>query len=187
MKYLRRFMWFIASRALIVTIVVSILVCAFYMSMNSANIYIVLNDGLNARVSTILTARDAEALSDYFHADFLNRDTALQGAFDGTSAFGAYNITDFKHVLSIESLWAWPWDTVASCVVTERVPSITGTVLTSRKEEVGEQLPTWQGGRYRVSLQRSGGKWKVTGMKQIGIIIEPTPSPEPTPEETGAP
>jgi hypothetical protein len=177
-------MWFIASRALVVTIVVSILVCAFYMSMNSANIYIVLTDGLEARVSTILTAEGAETLNDYFHADFLNKDTALQGAFDGTSAFGAYSISDYKYVLTIESLWAWPWDTTANCLVTERVPSITGKVLPSRKEEVGEQVPAWQGGRYRITLQRSNGKWKVTGMKQIGIIIEPTPSPEPTPEVT---
>lgn len=181
MKYVRRFMWFIASRALVVTIVVSILVCAFYMSMNSANIYIVLTDGLNARVSTILTAEGAETLNDYFHADFLNSDTALQGAFDGTSAFGAYDVSDFKYVLTIESLWAWPWDTTATCVVTERVPSITGTVLSSRKGEVDAEVPMWQGGRYRITLQRSNGKWKITGMKQIGIIIEPTPLPEPTP------
>ena len=38
MKYVRRFMWFWASRLLIVTLVVSIVVCAFYMCMNSANI-----------------------------------------------------------------------------------------------------------------------------------------------------
>ena len=181
MKYVRRFMWFWASRLLIVTLVVSIVVCAFYMCMNSANIYIVLTDGLEARVRTILTASGAETLGDYFHADFLNQDTALQGAFNGTSVFGAYNITDFDYVLSVEKLWAWPWDYVATCTVTERVPSITGKVLSSRKGEVDEQIPAWQGGRYEITLKRSGGKWKIVGMKQTGIYIEPDPTPEPTP------
>lgn len=178
MKYVRRLMWFIASRVLIFTIVASILVCGFYMCMNSANIYIVLTDGLKERVNVILKAEGAEDLNDYFHADFLNSDSALQGAFGGQSAFGAYSITDFDYVLTIEKLWAWPWDDQASCTVTERVPSITGNVLSSRKGEVDSEIPKWQGGKYDITLVRSGGKWKITGMKQTGIIIEPEPAAE---------
>ena len=176
MKYVRRLMWFIASRVLIFTIVASLLVCGFYMCMNSANIYIVLTDGLKERVNVILKAEGAEDLNDYFHADFLNSDSALQGAFGGQSAFGAYSITDFDYVLTIEKLWAWPWDDQASCTVTERVPSITGNVLSSRKGEVDSEVPKWQGGKYDITLVRSGGKWKITGMKQTGIIIEPEPA-----------
>lgn len=179
MKYVRRLMWFIASRVLIFTIVASILVCGFYMCMNSANIYIVLTDGLKERVNVILKAEGAEDLNDYFHADFLNSDSALQGAFGGQSAFGAYSITDFDYVLTIEKLWAWPWDDQASCTVTERVPSITGNVLSSRKGEVDSEVPKWQGGKYDITLVRSGGKWKITGMKQTGIIIEPEPAAAP--------
>lgn len=186
MKYVRRLMWFIASRVLLVTIVASILVCGFYMCMNSANIYIVLNDGLKERVNVILTAQGAESLNDYFHADFLNSDGALQGAFSGQSAFGAYSITDFEYVLTIDSLWAWPWDSTAACTVTERVPSITGSVLSSRKGEVDDALPKWQGGKYDITLVRSNGKWKITGMKQTGIIVEPDPTPAPSSEPEGA-
>lgn len=185
MKYVRRFMWFIASRLLVFSIAASILVCAFYMCLNSANIYIVLTDGLEKRVETILTATGAEELGDYFHADFLNSDAALQGAFDGSSAFGAYDITDFEYILSIESLWAWPWDEVATSTVVERVPDITGSVLSSRKGDVDDEVPKWQGGKYEITLTRSGGKWKITGMKQIGIYIEPEPAAEPTPAAGG--
>ena len=185
MKYIRRFMWFIASRLLVFTIVASILVCAFYMCMNSGNIYIVLTDGLEKRVDVILSREGAEDLGDYFHADFLNGDMALQGAFNGSSAFGAYNITDYDYILTVESLWAWPWDTTASCTVTERVPSITGTVLSSRKGEVDSEVPKWQGGRYEITLTRSSGKWKITGMKQTGIYIEPEAAAEPTPLPEG--
>ena len=179
MKYVRRLMWFIASRIMIFTVVASILVCGFYMCMNSANIYIVLTDGLEERVNVILKAEGAEDLNDYFHADFLNSDTALQGAFGGQSAFGAYNITEFDYVLTIEKLWAWPWDDKASCTVTERVPSITGSVLSSRKGDVPAEVPKWQGGKYDITLVRSGGKWKITGMKQTGIVIEPEAAPAP--------
>jgi fructoselysine-6-P-deglycase FrlB-like protein len=63
-------------------------------------------------------------------------------------------------------------DETATCTVTERVPEIKGSVLSSRKGEVDEEIPGWQGGKYTVTLARSNGQWKVTGMKQIGIIVE---------------
>ena len=77
MKYIRRLVWFIASRLLIFTICVSVLLCAFYMCMNTANVYIVLNDGLEKRVDVILTREDAPELNNYFHGDFLSADPAL--------------------------------------------------------------------------------------------------------------
>ena len=181
MLYLRRLVWFIATKLIWICIIGGMLVCGFYMCLNTANIYVILTDGLEKRADVILTHEDAEKLNFYFHADFLNSDTALQGAFNGSSVFGAYNITDYDYVLTVESLWAWPWDTTATCTVTERVPSITGTVLSSRRGEVDEKLPAWQGGRYDLTLTRSSGKWKITGIKQTGIYIEPEAAAEPTP------
>ena len=178
MKYVRRLMWFIASRVLIFTIVASILVCGFYMCINSANIYIVLTDGLKERVNVILKAEGAEDLNDYFHADFLNSDSALQGAFGGQSAFGAYSITDFDYVLTIEKLWAWPWDDYATCTVVERVPSIEGSVISSRKSEASSTVPSWQGGRYDITLVRNNGEWKIIGMQQTTILVESDSAPE---------
>ena len=107
-----RLVWFIASRLLIFTICVSVLLCAFYMCMNTANVYIVLNDGLEKRVEVILTREDAPELNNYFHGDFLGADPALTAAFDGSSPYVNYNITGFEHELTIESLWAWPWDSL---------------------------------------------------------------------------
>ena len=64
--------------------------------------------------------------------------------------------------------------------MTERVRNIKGSVLSSRKGAVSDEPPKWQGGKYNLTLARSNGKWKITGIKQTGIIIEedPTPSPE---------
>ena len=186
MKYLRRFVGFLASRALILTVALAVLACGFYMCMNTANVYIVLTDGLEKRVSVILTRDDAPELNKYFHADFLAADPALISAFDGSSPYVDYNITGFDYKLEIESLWAWPWDTYATCTVVERVPTISGKVLSSRSSEVDATVPSWQGGRYDITLAKAGGQWKIAGMRQMSIIVEATPTPEPTPEPTPA-
>ena len=186
MKYIRRLIWFIASRLLVFAIAVSVLLCAFYMCMNTANVYIVLSDGLEKRVDVILTREDAPELNNYFHGSFLSADPALTAAFDGSSPYVDYNITGFKHELTIESLWAWPWDDYATCTVVERVPSIEGSVLSSRANVADPVIPTWQGGRYDITLMKSEGKWKIVGMQQVSVIIEPTPTPTPSPSPTPA-
>ena len=46
MKYLRRLLGFIASRLVIFTVVSTLLILAFYLAMNTSNIYILLADGM---------------------------------------------------------------------------------------------------------------------------------------------
>ena len=184
MVYLRRLVWFIASRLILVCIIFGMLVCGFYMGLNTANIYVILTDGLERRADVILTQEDAENLNLYFHADFLSTDPALEGAFDGSSVYDDYNITDFDYELTIEKLWAWPWDSYATCTVTERVPGITGSVISSRRSEVSSEIPAWQGGRYDITLVKQNGTSKIIGMQQRTVLIEPaaTQTPEPTSE-----
>ena len=109
------------------------LVCGFFMAMNVSNIYVVLNDGMEKRVDVILTRQQAEELNKYFHADFLIQDNALEGALNGESVYSNYNITGFDYSLTIEKLWAWPWDSYANCTVVERVPVINGSVISGRR------------------------------------------------------
>ena len=187
MKYIRRFVWFVASRLLMFTLAIAVFLCAFYMAMNTANVYIVLDDGLEKRVEVILTREDATELNNYFHADFLAADPALNGAFSQNSPYIDYSITGFEHKLDIESLWAWPWDTYATCKVVERVPSITGKALASRRSQVDPNVPAWDGGRYDITLVKDSGKWKVIGMRQTSIIVEATPTPTPSPSPSPQP
>jgi len=112
--YFRRFVWFIAKNLLWICALLGMLVCGFYMALNISNIYVILNDGLEKRVDVILTRQEAEELNKYFHADFLIADPALAGALDGSSAYVDYNIKDFEYELTIEKLWAWPWDVYAT-------------------------------------------------------------------------
>ncbi|MBE5772877.1 MAG: hypothetical protein E7337_02945 [Clostridiales bacterium] len=172
MLYFRRFVWFIAKNLLWICALLGMLVCGFYMALNISNIYVILNDGLEKRVDVILTRQEAEELNKYFHADFLIADPALAGALDGSSAYVDYNIKDFEYELTIEKLWAWPWDVYANCTVVERVPEIKGSVISSRKSEVSEKIPDWQGGRYDITLVKVNGLWKIIGMQQTTVLVE---------------
>ena len=177
MLYLRRLVWFIASRLVLVCVLCGMLVCGFYMCLNTANIYVILNDGLEKRAEVILTRQEAEKLNFYFHADFLSTDPALEGAFDGSSVYDDYTITDFEYELKIEKLWAWPWDSYATCTVVERIPSITVSVISSRKSEASPTGPGWQGGRYDLTLVKDDGAWKIIGMQQTTVLMEAASTP----------
>ena len=172
MVYLRRLVWFIASRLVLICVLCGMLVCGFYMCLNTANIYVILNDGLEKRAEVILTRQEAEKLNFYFHADFLSTDPALEGALDGSSVYDDYTITDFEYELKIEKLWAWPWDSYATCTVVERIPNITGSVISSRKSEASPTVPSWQGGRYDITLVKDDGAWKIIGMQQTTVLME---------------
>ena len=173
MLYFRRLTWFIAGKMILLCVLLGMLVCGFFMALNAANIYVVLNDGMQKRVDVILTRQQAEELNKYFHADFLIADEALEGALNGISAYSDYNITGFDYDLTIEKLWAWPWDAYANCTVVERVPSISGRVISSRRGEVSDRIPGWQGGRYDITLVKTAGQWKIVGMQQKTVLVEP--------------
>ena len=172
MLHLRRLIWYIVTRLLLVCILCGMLVCGFYMCLNTANIYVILTDGLERRAQVILTREDAEELNFYFHADFLSTDPALEGTFDGSSMYDNYRISDFEYDLKIERLWAWPWDSFATCTVVERVPSITGSVIASRRGGNLPESPSWQGGRYDITLIKENGEWKIIGMQQTTVLME---------------
>ena len=173
MLYFRRFVWFIAKNLVILCVILGMLACGFFMAMNLSNIYVVLEDGMEKRVDVMLTRQQAEELNKYFSADFLLADPALAGALNGQSAYVDYNITDYDYELIIEKAWAWPWDSYANCTVVERVPTITGSVISSRRNEVSERIPRWQGGRYDITLVKVGGQWKIIGMQQKTVLVEP--------------
>ena len=172
MVYIRRMIWFVSKRLLILCIAIGILVCGFYMCLNTSDIYVVLTDGMEQRARTILTRENESSLNFYFDAGFLSTDPALEGAFDGTSVYDDYTITDFDYQLTIEKIWAWPWDNNATCTVVERIPEITGTVIASRRNRVSSTIPQWQGGRYDLTLTRVNGTWKIAGMQQVTVLME---------------
>ena len=186
MKYVRRFLWYIASRLLIFSVVASILVLAFYLAMNTANIYILLSDGMQMRTEVILTRQDAEELPNYFRDEFLTNDQTLEIGLSDQSPYANYNITSFHSEVQLEWVWSWPWEDVAQATMVHRVPQIKGSVLSEKSAlvksgTISSSPPQSQGGRYEMTLYRDNGRWKIAGMKQTQVIIEPTPAPTATP------
>lgn len=191
MKYVRRLLWFAATRLLMVVVIVALLTMAFYMCMNASNIYILLEDGMELRAQAILTREGADELPNFFRDEFLSADQALNIGLSDQSPYMDYNITGFDHVISMEWVWSWPWENTAEAVIVERVPRIDGKVVSSKSAQVKEGTlsanpPSWQGGRYRVKLYRAGGRWKIASLTQTQIIIEPTPAPTAAPTATPA-
>ena len=64
MRYLRRLIWFIASRLLVILLVLGLLTVAFYFSMNATNIYIIIKDGMARRAQVIMMDEPVSQLEE---------------------------------------------------------------------------------------------------------------------------
>ena len=192
MKYLRRFLWFFATRLMLLTLIAALLVVGFYMAMNSANIYVLLTDGLTERADAIIAGADASQLSDYFEESYLASDALLTEALAGNSAYANYKVTSYDHSVSLNWMWSWPWSETAQAEITETVFQIEGKPLASAADRVtsGELTsypPHWQGGRYRVLLVKRNGQWRISQIMLLEPIVEPDPTEAPTQAPTEAP
>lgn len=186
MKYIRRLLWFVATRLVMISVIVALLTLVFYLAMNTANIYLLLNDGMQLRASVIMTRKDAEEMPSFFTDNFLNSDETLAIGLSEQSPYVDYNVKGFTYQMSMEWMWAWPWENTATATIVEKVPKITGSVKSEKKSLVtagtlSANPPSWYGGRYTVTLKRTDGRWKIDGLKQTQLIIEPTPAPSATP------
>lgn len=182
MKYIRRLMWFIATRLVMLSVIVGLITIVFYLAMNTANIYLLLSDGMKMRAEVILTREDAHELKSFFTDDFLHTDETLEIGLSDQSPYVDYNIDSFNYEMSMEWMWAWPWDNTATATIVEKVPRIVGSVKSGRGSLVSSGAlsstpPQWYGGRYTVTLKRINGQWKIDNLHQTQLIIQPTSVP----------
>ena len=162
MRILKRMLDFIASRMLMVTVACALLIISFYLAMNTANIWVLIDDGLNARAGVVLMGEDAGKLTSYFRQEFIAQDPVLQVGTSDTSPYRDYEIRGYDHRVKMVSVWSWPWENVARAEVVESIPAIDGTIRSSKREaalaEGGEERlspPEWTTTRYRVTLVRT--------------------------------
>ena len=105
MKYLRRLIWYVSSRLLIILCVLALVTTAFYFSMNATNIYIILKDGMAKRAQTVMMGAEDD-LSRYFSPAYLERDAMLVNAAAGLSDYrNYYAITGLDHRIHLDSFW----------------------------------------------------------------------------------
>ena len=179
MRMLKRFLSFIASRVFFLTVLCALLIMAFYLAMNTANIWVLLDDGLDARAGVVLMGEDETLLEKYFRAEFIGQDPVLQVGLSAASPYQDYEIRGYDHRVRMVTVWAWPWESVARAEIIESIPAIDGTIRSSRREaalaEGGEARlspPEWASSRYRVTLTRTAGRWMISNLQLIEQIKE---------------
>ena len=175
MKYLRRIVWFFASRLLIACLILGLIMTVFYYTMNLSNIQIVLKDGMANRAKYIMgmetTRKDLEK---YFLNVCLENDSEILLTEEGNSAYRDYNVRGIDHRLEMGFLWVWPWDNGVRLSITEKVPRIDGRVKGSKAEEAIAQggadavyPPAWKEASYRALLTRENGQWKIKTLTPV--------------------
>jgi len=168
MKKLRRLVWFFAKRLLLLAAILGLMTLAFYFSMNAANIFVILKDGMAQRTLAVMMNTEGEGLDKYFSAAYLPMDKRLALVRDGTNPYIPYQITGIDHRLRMEWMWAWPWEDTARATITEQVPGIDGRIKASYRERVAQEQwspPRWPSARYDVILVRENGQWHVRELR----------------------
>ena len=161
MRYLRRLVWYIASRLFIALILLGILTVTFYYAMNATNIYVIVKDGMARRAQVVMMDEPVSSLDAYFTASWIERDPLVQSAIAGTDPYQNVSVTGFDHRISLHSVWCWPWEDTATATVTERIPSIDG------KAAGDGSVPAWTGGKYSMILTRESGNWKIRNITAV--------------------
>ena len=175
MRYLRRGVWYFASRLFLICLLLGIGMTVFYYAMNLANIQIILKDGMATRAKVIMgIEEDFNSLNRYFQSTCLSTDESLTAAMGGSSPYSDYSVRGIDHRLNMGFLWTWPWDTTARLTIEESIPRIDGRVKGTRADEViakkGSSAvypPNWQEAEYRVGLVKENGQWKIRSLTLI--------------------
>jgi len=175
-KYLRRGIWYIATRLLVVCLILGIAITVFYYAMNLSNLQVILKDGMASRAKVIMGIdSDIDGLARYFQQAYLTTDEALISVRNGTSAYSNYNVRGIDHRMEMGFVWTWPWDTSIRLTITESIPRIDGRVKGTKADEVIAQHgaaavypPSWPDAQYRVNLVKENGQWKIRSLTLLG-------------------
>ena len=98
MKYLRRGVWYLASRLFLICMITGMAITVFYYAMNLSNMQIITKDGMAARAKVIMgIEQDAEVLKRYFQQACLDADEPLNTALNVQMANMTYPFALFKN------------------------------------------------------------------------------------------
>ena len=179
MRKLRRFIWYLAGRLLLITVLLGLFTVTFYYAMNASNIYIVLKDGMAKRAQVIMMGEDATELNKFFQSSYLQRDENLIQAIDGQSPYLCYTVRGIDHRLELTWMWCWPWESTARAEFVERIPRIDGRLNRAYADtarqlfgETYETPPKWQAGRYSATLVKENNQWHIKGITLREALAE---------------
>ena len=182
MTRLRRFIWYLASRLLLVIVLLGLFTVTFYYAMNATNVYVVLKDGMAKRAQVIMMNEDATELNKFFQSSYLQRDENLAIALEGKSPYQCYTIRGIDHRLELTWMWCWPWESTARAEFVERIPRIDGRVNRAYADaarqlygEGYETPPKWQAARYTATLVKENNQWHIKSILLKEALADSVP------------
>ncbi|MEX1376615.1 MAG: hypothetical protein AB1Z23_03965 [Eubacteriales bacterium] len=143
------------------------------MAKDTANVYIIVTEGMEVRAANILNLSQVEELNKYFVDGYATTDYDL-----ATNKYDDFFIRDFEHKLKIESLWANPWEDTAYVRAVETVPEIDGEYPVDDEEEVPLVMPKWQSARYAITLVKINDAWYIRQVVKIEEVTEASEATE---------
>lgn len=169
-----RFIWFAAKYVLIVLLITAILVIGYIMIRDTANVYVIVSEGMEMRASTIFKISNQSELFKYFSGTYLSKDTDIT-----SNTYEGFLIRDFDYDLKIKSLWCDPWEKTATVELIESIPHVNGEYPTTTEGEVPKPLPQRARHRYRIDLISIEGRWLING---VTLLENMSPAPTKTQE-----
>ncbi len=182
-----RFLWFFLTRLLICSLVVGLVVLAFFAAMDYMNVQTLVKDGLQVRADVVLTGDDPSLLSKVFSKSFLEQDTLLK-----STAYQPFDVSDYDYKSDVGFALVLPWQSTVTIRVTEKVTDIKAELYATEEDQaVQASAPLWDNGIYDVTVTRYEDNWRIVSMELVEMLPQPSPTPAPnlsaTPEPSPSP
>jgi hypothetical protein len=153
---LARILLYIAKRFTGIIVFILVVLLVISISYDCSNIFITLNEGLNARADVVFGNKEITSLNKFFTPSFLSSDPMLV-----TNPYEEYVINDYDYRLKVVKWWAWPWSNTGKATIQEIVPKIRGELRDRDDDEEPTNPPKWQNGEKVIILKKSYGNWRI--------------------------
>ncbi len=163
--YLLKFLWYILKYLIIGLFAAAVMIVGFLVAKETANVYVIATEGMEARAGIILNLTELSELDKYFIEDYEANDFELS-----TNKYDDFFIRDFEYKLKIESLWANPWENSAYVKAVETVPEIDGEYPVENEDDVALEMPEWESGRYAITLVKVDDAWYISQIVELESI-----------------
>ena len=179
LRFFSRSSLYIARTIALVFLSVMLCVVAFVSCARLANLYILVNEGMSLRIECIIEDGNREELDNYFTPECIASDGRL---LDTT--YYPYTISSYNYILDFSRIRVWPWLTELSVDVLEQADRITGTA-NSNAVDPDSDPPPWTPIRYRLTLAKVNGNWRIKSINTM--TVDPKIDPQPTADPDRSP
>ena len=176
LRFFSRSSLYIARTIVLVFCGVMLCLLAFISCARLANLYILVNEGMSLRIECILQDGPKEELDNYFTAECIASDGRLQD-----TTYQPYTVSSYNYVLDFSHIRVWPWLKTMSVDVLEQADRITGSA-NSNAVDPDSAPPAWTPIRYRLSIRKVKGSWRIDAITTLTVDpkIDPLPTPDPS-------